>query len=143
MRFWDASALLPLLVREPGTELSREWLQTDPEVVLWTFTRVELASSIERRAREGSLNRTDRANVLRRAERMANDAHEVVDVAAVRTRALSLLARHALRAVDAAQLAAALVVADPDPSSLTMVVLDRRLADAAAREGLGVLSWPE
>lgn len=143
MRFWDASALLPLLVREPGTELSREWLQTDPEVVLWTFTRVELASSIERRAREGSLNRTDRANVLRRAERMANDAHEVVDVAAVRTRALSLLARHALRAADAAQLAAALVVADPDPSSLTMVVLDRRLADAAAREGLGVLSWPE
>ena len=143
MRFWDASALLPLLVREPGTELSREWLQTDPEVVVWTFTRVELASSIERRAREGSLNRTDRANVLRRAERMANDAHEVVDVAAVRTRALSLLARHALRAADAAQLAAALVVADPDPSSLTMVVLDRRLADAAAREGLGVLSWPE
>lgn len=143
MRFWDASAIIPLLVREPGTELSQQWLQADPEVVLWTLTRVELASSIERRAREGALNRTDRMNVLKRAERIANDAHEVVDVAAVRARALALLARHALRAADAAQLAAALLIADPDPSSLTMVVLDRRLADAAAREGLGVLSWPE
>jgi hypothetical protein len=52
------------------------------------------------------------------------------------------LARHALRAADAAQLGAALVVADPDPSSLLMVVLDQRLADAAAREGLRVLTWP-
>lgn len=141
--FWDASAILPLLVREPGSELSQGWLQADPEVVLWTLTRVELASSIERLARERSLNRTDRLNILRRAERIASDAHEVIDVAAVRVRAVTLLARHALRAADAAQLAAALLVADPDPSSLTMVVLDRRLADAAAREGLSVLSWPD
>lgn len=143
MRFWDASAILPLLVRETGTELSQQWLRADPEVAIWTLTRVELASSIERRAREGSLNRTDRMNLLRRVERIASDAHEVVDVAAVRARALVVLARHALRAADAAQLAAALVIADPDPSSLTMVVLDRRLADAAAREGLDVLSWPD
>jgi len=143
LRFWDSSAILPLLVPEPGTQLSQQWLKEDPEVVLWTLTRLELASSVERRAREGSLNRNDRVTVLRRAERIASDAHEVVDVAAVRARALTLLARHALRAADAVQLAAALIVADPDPSSLTMVVLDRRLADAAAREGLGVLSWPD
>ena len=120
----------------PGSELSQQWLQEDPEIALWTLTRVELASSIERRAREGALNRSERVKLLQRAERIANDAHEVVDVAAVR-------ARHALRAADAAQLAAALLIADPDPASLTMVVLDRRLADAAAREGLMVLSWPE
>ncbi len=143
MRFWDASALFPLLIREPGTELSQQWLQEDPEVALWTLTRVELASSIERRAREGALHRTERATLLQRAARIASDAHEVIDVAAVRARALAVLARHALRAADALQLAAALLVADPDPSSLAMVVLDRRLADAAAREGLNVLSWPE
>jgi len=57
-------------------------------------------------------------------------------------RALPLLARHPLRAADAAQLGAALLVADPDPASLVMVVLDRRLAAAAEREGLVVLTWP-
>jgi len=36
-----------------------------------------------------------------------------------------------------------LIVADPEPSSLAMVVLDRRLAEAAEREGLAVLTWPE
>jgi hypothetical protein len=66
-----------------------------------------------------------------------------VDLAAVRSRASAVLARHALRATDAAQLGAALLVADPEPSSLCMVVLDRRLAMAAEREGLGVLTWPD
>ncbi len=61
----------------------------------------------------------------------------------MRTRALPLLARHPLRAADATQLGAALVIADPDPSSLTMVVLDPRMAHAAEREGLRVLTWPE
>ena len=74
--------------------------------------------------------------------RGATDASEVTDLAAVRVRAVPVLGRHALRASDAAQLGAALLVADPDPRSLTMVVLDRRLADAALREGLKVLSWP-
>ncbi|HVT09687.1 MAG TPA: hypothetical protein VHO67_19635 [Polyangia bacterium] len=55
---------------------------------------------------------------------------------------LALLARHPVRAADAEQLGAALVVADPDPAALTMVVLDRRLADAAVREGLDVLTAP-
>jgi hypothetical protein len=80
---------------------------------------------------------------LARIERITRDAHEVVDLAAVRARAVPLLARHALRAADAAQLGAALLVADDEPASLSMVVLDRRLADAAEREGLSVLSWPE
>jgi hypothetical protein len=48
-----------------------------------------------------------------------------------------------LRAADAAQLGAALLIADPDPSSLTMVVLDRRLSMSAEREGLRVLTWSE
>ena len=41
------------------------------------------------------------------------------------------------------QIGAAMLVADPEPASLTMVVLDHHLAEAAEREGLGVLTWPE
>ena len=80
--------------------------------------------------------------MLERVERLARETHEVMDLPAVRARALPLLARHALRAADAAQLGAALLIADPEPSSLTLVVLDRRLAEAAEREGLKVLTWP-
>lgn len=143
MRFWDASALLPLIIEEPGTELVRAWLRDDQDIVLWGMTRLELASAIERRARERIVRPSERAAALRRAERLAKDAHEVFDLAAVRLRAIALLARHPLCAADAAQLAAALLVADPDPASLAMVVFDRRLASAAEREGMPVLTWPE
>jgi uncharacterized protein len=143
VKFWDASAIVPLIVKEAGSELVRPWLQDDADVVLWILTRLELVSAVERRAREARLTARQRTLALRRVERLARDAHEVADVAAVRTRAIALLARHPLRAADAAQLGAALLVADPDPTSLTMVVLDRRLAEAAEREGLRVLSWSE
>jgi hypothetical protein len=130
-------------VQEAGSELARQWLRDDPDMVLWILTRLELVSTVERRAREGVLTAKQRTQALRRIERVAKEAHEVSDVVAVRSRAVPLLARHALRAEDAAQLGAALIVADPEPSSLAMVVLDRRLAVAAEREGLSVFTWPE
>jgi len=46
---------------------------------------------------------------------------------------------HPLRAADALQLSAAIVAADGDPSSLELVTLDRRLAEAAMLEGFPVL----
>lgn len=143
MRFWDASALLPLIVTEPGSDLARAWLREDPEVVLWGWTRVELVSAIERRAREGLLTSAQRRAALVRVEKMVHDAHEILDLAAVRVRATAVLARQKLRAADAGQLGAALLVAEPNPASLIFVVLDRQLADAAERESLTVLSWPD
>ncbi len=47
---------------------------------------------------------------------------------------------HPLRAADALQLGAAIVAADGDTASLEFVTLDRRLADAALREGFPTLS---
>lgn len=44
---------MPLLVREVGTDLVTAWLREDPEVVLWSLSRLEIASAVERRAREG------------------------------------------------------------------------------------------
>lgn len=143
VRFWDASALMPLVVEEAGSPLALSWIGEDANVCVWALTRLELASAVERRAREGRLSAAKRRAALRRVERLTADAHEVVDLPLVRSRALAVLSRHPLRAADAAQLGAALVLADPDPSSLEMVVLDRRLAEAADREGLRVLTWPD
>jgi uncharacterized protein len=143
LRFWDASAIVPLIVKEAGSELVRRWLRDDAGLILWALTRLELVSAVERRARERQLTPRQRTLALARIERLGREAHEVSDVAAVRARAVPLLGRHALRAADAAQLAAALLVADPEPASLTLVVLDQRLAAAAEREGLNVLTWPD
>ncbi len=144
MRYWDTSALAPLLVAEPGSDLAKPWLREDPSIVTWALTRTELSSSIERRAREGRLTAAQRKQLLRDINRLCDDAHEVTDVLAVRERAASLLAHHPLRAADACQLAAALLVAEAHSGApLAMVVLDRRLAVAADIEGLDVLSWPD
>lgn len=143
MRFWDTSAIVPLAVEERGSDLVRAWLPEDAEVAIWGMTPLECASAIERRVREGAVPRQQRQPLLGWFQRFSSAASEVTDVMSVRIRAVQLVARHALRAADAAQLGAALLVAESDPSSLTIVCLDRGLADAAAREGFAVLTWPE
>jgi predicted nucleic acid-binding protein len=54
--------------------------------------------------------------------------------------AIRLLRVHPLRAADAVQLAAAVIAAEMRPTSLEFVTADRRLADAARKEGFAVLA---
>lgn len=140
MRYWDASALVPLVVAEEATARVRQWLKEDSVVVTWSWTRVELASAVERRVRYGEMTREQRRLTLDRFQELAADWHEVEDLLPVRNRALALLARHPLRAADAAQLGAALLVAEDHPGSLAFVCLDERLALAAEKEGLWVVA---
>lgn len=44
MRFWDASALIPLLVEEPGRERMLARLEEDSEVLSWWGTPVEIST---------------------------------------------------------------------------------------------------
>jgi hypothetical protein len=69
---------------------------------------------------------------------MAN-ADFVAPTAALRERAIRLLAAHPLRAGDALQLAAALAWCDDTPAGETFVCLDGRLRDAARAEGFDLL----
>lgn len=140
MRYWDASAVVPLVIAEAASSTVREWLAQDPAIVTWAWTRVELASAVERRARKGELTREQRRACLDAFARLGELWDEVVDLASVRTRAMALLSRHPLRAADAAQLGAALLVAEGDPARMTFVCLDEPLALAAEREGLRVLA---
>lgn len=139
MRYWDASALVPLVIAEPASDQVREWLAEDDRVITWAWTRTEFVSAVERRAREGALSRNQRREALGRFERLAGDWDEVADMLAVRVRAHRLLARHPLRAADAGQLGAALLVHEQLAEPLTFVCLDSRLASAAELEGLRVL----
>ena len=95
MRYWDASALVPLIVTEAGSDLVDGWLRSDDGVCTWGLTRLELVSAVERRAREGKLTPPGRRSALRLIQDVAAAATEVVDLEAVRARAQSILARHA------------------------------------------------
>jgi len=88
--YWDASALVPLFVVEPGSESVRTWLSEDDRIITWVWTRTEIVSAIERRTREGSLSRRQRRNVLERFNAFADSWDEVTDVLAVRARANAL-----------------------------------------------------
>jgi predicted nucleic acid-binding protein len=140
MRFWDTSAIISLLVDEPGRQRLLEYFEQDAEILAWWGTPVEIASAIARREREQLISAEQAETLLASAHLLAESWQEIVPSAAVRRAAERLLRVHALRASDSLQLAAALVASDHDPGTLEIVCLDARLASAARREGFKVLA---
>lgn len=139
MRFWDSSALVPQVVREPRTEEMRALWHSDPIVVIWWGTPVECLSALCRRVREGAIPDSDRQRLEEDLQRLVGSAVQIVASDEVRDRALDLLRRHSLRAADSLQLAAGLAWAEDQPSGRAFVCLDDRLRAAASTEGFQVL----
>ena len=142
MRFWDASALVPLLIVERGTPLAARWLRQDPDVVVWTLTRVELLSALARQRRDDHRDEAAltaaRRDLLHEWERWS----EITAVDVVRRHAERLVETHPIKAADALQIGAALVAAQQHPEVYEFVTLDGVQATAAEREGLRILTWP-
>lgn len=139
MKFWDSSAVIPLLADEPTRKSMLQLLQQDPQVLIWWGTPIEIASALARLEREKALTADEVSSALSIARQLADSWHEIVPSDAVRRTAERLLRTHPLRAADGLQLAAALIAADHDPSTLEIVCLDARLTSAARREGFAVL----
>lgn len=139
MKYWDSSALLPLLIQESASQRMTRALEEDSAIVTWWGTAIECVSAIARLERDNAL---DAAGVRAAVDRLRSAAEgwtEVPAVPVVREQAIRLLRLHPLRAADALQLAAAIVAADLEPASLEFVTLDGRQSDAAEREGFRVL----
>jgi predicted nucleic acid-binding protein len=138
LRFWDSSAIVALLVAEARTEAMHAIAEEDPLMLVWWATPVEGVSAIARLEREGDLTSAGTAAAVERLDALAEGWNEVQPVEATRRTARRLLRVHALRAVDALQLAAAVVASEGDTGSLEIVALDDRLNEAAQREGFVV-----
>ena len=122
-------------------KLSTSFSYTYNNISLAEVTRVEVASALARREREGSLTAAVRARLLTTVEahcaaryRLVPTEHHVVDLA------VDLVSRHRLRAYDAIQLATAIVLGRsllqyglPSP---IFVSADDELLLAAGAEGL-------
>ena len=139
VKFWDSSAIIPLLAEEPGRRRLLEQLEHDPEMLAWWGTPVEIAAALARREREGLLTAAQVEAALSVAHQLADSWHEIVPSVTLRRTAERLLRVHPLRAADSLQLAAALVACDHDPQTLEVLCLDLRLAGAARREGFNVV----
>ena len=138
MRFWDSSALVPLLVQEDSTDELVEFYPT-AAVVAWWGTDVECASAVTRLERLGKLEPADTTEALRRLTRLAAGWHVVEPGEPVKETARRLLRVHDLRAADSLQLAAAITAAEHRPGTLEFVCRDQRLSLAAEREGFPTL----
>ena len=139
MRFWDASAVVPLCLVEPQTSVVRPLINADPGVIVWWGTRTECVSAVLRTQRDGTRGSTPADDARGALERLASTWSEVQPSEPLRVRAERLLAVHPLRAADAFQLAAALLWSRGATAGRGFVSFDQRLREAAGREGFTVL----
>ena len=135
MKFWDSSALVPLLAAERRTRAVQALYSRDLEVVVWWGTLVECASAVARLERDGALSAADAAESFARLDALAPSWMQIDPSDEIRESARRFLRVHPFRAADALQLAAALVAAERRPPTLTLVTCDDRLRDAAGKEG--------
>ncbi len=139
MRFWDASALIPLCLREPRSEEMVTLAKADPGGASWWATPLECASAFARARREGRLGPSEESRLRKRVDVVVATWTEVLPSVELRELAGTLLLRHPLRAADSLQLAAALIWVDHRPSGQEFVCLDDRLREAARGEGFRVV----
>ena len=143
IRYWDASAIVPLLMAEARTEILEALRTGGGGMATWWGTPVECASAIARMEREGSVDHRSASLALRRLGELHNGWIEVAPGQWIKEHAMRLLRMHALRAADALQLAAAILASRQQPSTMEFVCLDQRLAIAAEKEGFRVTGHSE
>ena len=138
MRFWDTSALVPLIIEEPNSLRARELIEQDEHMAVWWSAPVECASAFARLRREGVFTVSEEIDALRTLDQLRTQWFEVSPTEEVRSQARRLLRTHRLRAGDAMQLAAAAIwMVQLD--SYEFVSFDTLLRGAAHLEGLLVV----
>ena len=138
MRFWDASALVPLLLEQAATAEVSGLLSQDPEIVAWWGTPLECVSAAARLRREDRLTVDEEDRVRELLEILQESWLEILPSEDVRKGAARILRVHRLKAADALQLAAAQLWAG-STARPEMVIFDERLALAARLEAFRVL----
>jgi predicted nucleic acid-binding protein len=138
VRFWDTSALVPLLLEQEATTEVAGLLSQDPEVAAWWGTPLECISAAARLRREERLTVDEEEQVLDLLDTLRKSWFEILPSEEVRSQASRLLRVHSLKAADALQLASARVWAG-SADRPELVTYDERLGLAARLEGFRVL----
>ena len=139
MRFWDSSAIVPLLIAQPSSDWARTAAEDDPSMLVWWGTAVECTSALARLERAREIDDRAMQAAIDRLSIFAGAWAQIDPSDDLRDTAVRFLRVHPLRAADSLQLAAAFMAAERRPGALALVTLDDRLAAAARREGFAVV----
>jgi predicted nucleic acid-binding protein len=132
--FWDASALVPLCVRQRVTPRAVVLYETYDPVVWWS-TPVEIASALARLVRMNQLDTRDWAKAAKLARSLAGWWSVIQPSDALRASSMQLVDRYDLRAADSLQLAAALEWCEHTPQGRIFLTTDQKLREAALLSG--------
>lgn len=133
--YFDTSAIIPLVVDEPGSALCERFWNDATEAVSSRLLHVEARAALAQARRLGRLTRAGYARSVESLDAITGEV-AIVEVTEALVRTAGQLAEdQGLRGYDAVHLAAALAVADADTVFLSG---DRELLAAAARVGLAV-----
>jgi predicted nucleic acid-binding protein len=139
VKFWDSSAIVPIVVQEPHSIEVRGFLHRDQGMIVWWGTLLECYSSLARRVKEGLFRDSELSRARMTLEGLSEMWTEILPGVRLRQSAERALFLHTLRAADSLQLASALVWARHEPHRHEFVCLDHRLREAARSEGFHVL----
>jgi predicted nucleic acid-binding protein len=140
--YLDSSAILQVYLQEPHANLVQATIARDPIAYTCEISYLETRAGFARAARDHRIDSSD-LGVLKAAFDVDWGRYLYVPVDSDLVRDASDLAdrhtRHALRAFDALQLAAATRVAAGTEPSVTLVCFDRRLWRSARDAGFDCL----
>lgn len=136
--FWDTSAVVPLCCQQDiSRELLTLWRQARG-VAVWWGTTVEIRSALSRLHGEGKLAAKGLHYALARLDVLRKEWREITPSDKVRDLAETVPGTYALRALDAFQLAAALIWCQQKPKGRLFICTDVKLSEAARRAGFPI-----
>ncbi len=139
MRFWDSSAIVPLLVYETATSRAQQLFEEDTEIIVWWSSTIEVVSALARLERSGTLESSTTEKAIDALSELNSHWHEIQPSNRIREVAVRLLRTHPMRAADSLQLSAAIAACLNSPSTLPFVTFDERLISIARKEGFTAL----
>ena len=136
--FWDTSAIIPLCCVQGFSPAARKTFRRFPMPAVWWGTPVEVRSAFKRLKDHDAL--LNERSAIRHWSKFRAKAIEILPDGALLSIAESIPATYGLRALDAFQLAAALVWCSERPRKRPFICADARLGEAANDAGFEVLS---
>lgn len=137
--YFDTSAMIPLLIEEPLSELADRVWRRASWVASARVSYVEARSGLARANRMGRISPDELREAVEGLGTLHRQLHQVEITADLAERAGQLAEELALKAYDAIQLAAATSL---DIDDLVVITGDRQLASAAQTLGLSSISDP-
>ena len=135
--FWDTSAIIPICCVQAFSPDARRTFRRFPMPALWWGTPVEVRSSFKRLKDYGEL--PNETSAIRHWSKFRAKAIEILPDENILSIAESVPMTYGLRALDAFQLAAALVWCNERPRNRPFICADKRLGEAVSNAGFDVV----